>query len=209
MVNGNLYISSPNNAFAIDARTGKEIWHYFWRTQGGLTIGNRGVGMWGNYVFFDTPDQHLVSLDAATGKERWNMQKTDSHQENYASTAPTVIGNHVLTAAGGDFWTPGWRNRATRRPGASMEVVCDAARGRAEASRPGPASLLQRAAAAPWQPPTYDPELNLIYVGTGNPQPVMIGQPSWRQLVDVLNRGIEPGYRQDGLVLPGVAARHA
>jgi len=177
MVNGVLYISSPNNAFAIDARTGKEIWHYFWRTQGGLTIGNRGVGMWGNYVFFDTPDQHLVSLDAATGKERWNMQKTDSRQENYASTAPTVIGNHVLTAAGGDFLdVPGWLESRDPQTGALQWKWFATPRAGEPGIETWPSVFAaERGGGSPWQPPTYDPELNLIYVGTGNPQPVMIG----------------------------------
>src|ERR1051326_8005531 len=56
MVNGILYFSMPDHAWAVDARTGQEIWHYFWRTQGGIHIGNRGVGMYRNWLFFETPD---------------------------------------------------------------------------------------------------------------------------------------------------------
>ena len=177
MVNGVLYLSTPNQAFAVDARTGKEIWHYFWKTQGGLTIGNRGVGLWGNYVFFDTPDQYLVSLDAATGKERWHKQKADVKWENYASTAPTVIGNHVLTAAGGDFRdVPGWLESRDPESGDLQWKWFATPR----AGEPGIETwpnvyAAERGGGSPWQPPTYDPELNLIYVGTGNPQPVMIG----------------------------------
>jgi len=47
-VNGVLYVSTPDNAWAIDARDGREMWHYFWKTRGGTHIGNRGLGMWGN-----------------------------------------------------------------------------------------------------------------------------------------------------------------
>ena len=71
-VNGILYCTTPDNAWAVDARDGHEIWHYFWKTKGGTHIGNRGMGMWNNYLFMETPDNYLVSLDARTGKERWH-----------------------------------------------------------------------------------------------------------------------------------------
>ena len=107
------------------------MWHYYWKSLGGSTIGNRGLGMWGNYLFLDTPDQHLVSLDAATGKERWNQQKADYRGDLYATTAPTVIGNHVFTPAGGDYTdVPGLaRVEGSGNRRAAVEVVRDAARG--------------------------------------------------------------------------------
>lgn len=71
-VDGTLYFTTPDNAWAVDARDGHELWHYFWKTKGGTHIGNRGVGMWNNYLFMETPDDYLVSLDAKTGKERWH-----------------------------------------------------------------------------------------------------------------------------------------
>ncbi len=76
-VNGVLYVTSPDNAWALDARDGHELWHYFWKTRGGTHIGNRGVGMWHNYLYFETPDDYLVSLDARTGKERWHVVIAD------------------------------------------------------------------------------------------------------------------------------------
>ena len=77
MVNGILYFSTPDNAWAVDARSGREIWHYTWKTRGGVHIGNRGMGMYGNWLFFETPDNYLVSLDARTGKERWHKEIAD------------------------------------------------------------------------------------------------------------------------------------
>src|SRR5262249_390356 len=53
--NGVLYVTTPDNTWALDARDGHELWHYFWKTRGGTHIGNRGVGLWGNYLFFVTP----------------------------------------------------------------------------------------------------------------------------------------------------------
>ena len=52
----------------------KEMTGYFWKTRGGTHIGNRGAAIWNNYLFFETPDNYLVSLDARTGKERWNVE---------------------------------------------------------------------------------------------------------------------------------------
>jgi alcohol dehydrogenase (cytochrome c) len=76
-VNGVLYMSAPDNAWAMDARDGTVLWHYFWRTKGGTHIGNRGMAMSGDWLFFETPDDYLVSLDARTGKERWHKAISD------------------------------------------------------------------------------------------------------------------------------------
>ena len=73
-VNGVLYVTSPDNVWALDAHDGHELWHYFWKTKGGTHIGNRGAAMWGNYLYFVTPDDYFVSLDARTGKERWHKE---------------------------------------------------------------------------------------------------------------------------------------
>ena len=52
MVNGVLYFTMPDNVWAVDARSGRQLWHYFWKTRGGIHIGNRGVGMYGNWLYF-------------------------------------------------------------------------------------------------------------------------------------------------------------
>ena len=105
-VNGILYFTTPDNAWAVDARDGREIWHYFWKTRGGTHIGNRGVGMWGNYLFFETPDDYLVSLNARTGQERWHKVIASFAQEYFSTMAPIVIGNHVLVGTGNDLDAP-------------------------------------------------------------------------------------------------------
>src|SRR5690242_21939038 len=62
LVNDVLYFTSPNNVWAADVRTGRELWHYEYPPNTGSTIGNRGLGMYENWLFFETPDSHLVSL---------------------------------------------------------------------------------------------------------------------------------------------------
>ena len=83
VVNGIAYISVPDHVWAVDARTGREIWHFEWKGKGGNHIGNRGVGMYENWLFVEMPDSQLVSLDASTGKERWNVQ--------IANTTPQTV----------------------------------------------------------------------------------------------------------------------
>jgi alcohol dehydrogenase (cytochrome c) len=56
MVNGVLYFTIPDHVFALDARTGLELWHYDWQDKGGHLIGNRGVGMYGSWLYFLAPD---------------------------------------------------------------------------------------------------------------------------------------------------------
>ena len=74
MVNGVLYFSSPDHVWAVDARTGREQWHYFWKTRGGIHIGNRGVGMYGNWIYFLTPDNYFVSLEGLL----WTLRRRSS-----------------------------------------------------------------------------------------------------------------------------------
>src|SRR5207237_3042756 len=93
MVNGILYFSAPNHVWAADARTGRELWHYQYPPSSGSTIGNRGVGMYGNWLFFETPDSNLVSLDARTGKERWKVQIADPKLDYTSTVPPAVTGN--------------------------------------------------------------------------------------------------------------------
>ena len=107
-VNGVLYVTAPDNVWAIDARDGRELWRYFWKTSGGTHIGNRGAAMWHNYLFFETPDNYLVSLDARTGKERWHVEIADFDQQYFSTMAPIVIGDHVLVGTGNDLDAPGF-----------------------------------------------------------------------------------------------------
>jgi alcohol dehydrogenase (cytochrome c) len=108
MVNDVLYASAPDNVWALDARDGRELWHYVWRTRGGTHIGNRGVAIWNNYLYFETPDNYLVSLDAKTGKERWHVEIADFDEQYFSTPAPIIVGNHVLVGTGNDLDMPGF-----------------------------------------------------------------------------------------------------
>jgi alcohol dehydrogenase (cytochrome c) len=172
-VNGVLYVSTPDNAWALDARDGHELWHYFWKTRGGTHIGNRGLGMYGNWLFMETPDDYLVSLDARTGKERWHKTIASFEQQYFSTAAPIVVGNHVLVGTGDDLDEPGvlqafdpetgdvqWKYYAVPMtagdPALKTWKNLDAA---------------QHGGGQMWVPGSYDPESHLYIIGTGNPSP--------------------------------------
>ena len=114
----------PDNAWALDARDGRELWHYYWKTRGGTHIANRGLGMWNDYLYMETPDNYLVSLEAKTGKERWHKVIADFNQQYFSTTAPIVVGNHVIVGTGNDLDSPGFLqsfDRGDRR--AAVEVL--------------------------------------------------------------------------------------
>src|SRR5258708_29675827 len=100
------YSTSP--LLAIDARTGRQLWHFKWKTTGGIHIGNRGVGIYGDWLFFETPDDFLSSLDKNTGKLRWSVEIADVKQQYFATPAPLIIGNHVIVGVGGDSLDVPW-----------------------------------------------------------------------------------------------------
>lgn len=176
MVDGVLYLTVPNHTWAVDARTGQELWHYFWQGRG--VIGNRGVGMYGKWLYFETGDNSIVSLDAATGKERWHQRLAPEGASNFSTSAPVVIGNHVILGAGGDSGrNSDWVEAVDPETGELQWkwIVTPAAGQPGIDTWPSPeASAL--GAGGPWQPPTYDPELNLMYVTTGNPTPTYNGR---------------------------------
>ena len=78
LVDGILYFTVPDNIWAVDARSGHQIWHYTYPPNKGLHIGHRGVAMYKGYLFFLTPDAHLVSLNAKDGTVRWTVEVADN-----------------------------------------------------------------------------------------------------------------------------------
>src|SRR5581483_1770629 len=194
MVEGVIYISNPDNAYALDARTGKEIWHYFWKTKGGNHIGNRGMAMYGNWLYFETPDDYIVSLEAATGKERWHKMIADVKAAYFSTPAPLVVGNHLIVGMGGDALdVPAWlESRDLETGDIQWKWYCTPRPGQPGAETWPDAFSMERGGGMPWQTPTYDPALNLLYVPTGNPQPVLIGDSRtgddlWTESIVALN----------------------
>ncbi len=176
MVNGVLYVTLPDHVWAVDARTGREIWHFAWPSTGGIHIGNRGVAIAGDWLYFETPDCHLVSLNVKDGTERWRQKICDLDLFYYGSVAPVIVKNMVIAGVSGDDLDfPGYvqaHDLATGEMQWKWYVVPQ------KMGEPGSETwpnedAMKHGGGMTWQPVTYDPELNHIYVSTGNPQPVI------------------------------------
>ncbi|HXE10824.1 MAG TPA: acido-empty-quinoprotein group A [Bryobacteraceae bacterium] len=178
VVNGILYFTVPDHAWAIDARTGRELWHYKWESQGGIHIGNRGVAIYGNWLYFETPDNHLISLEARTGKFRWSVPIADLAQEYFSTPAPLVVGNHIIVGVGGDSLDdPGYLEARDPETGSVQWHWNSEPRPGEPGAETWPSEeSMTHGGGMTWIPGTYDPELHLLYWGTGNPNPVHAGQ---------------------------------
>ncbi len=177
--NGVMYFTIPDHVFALNARTGEEIWHYDWQDQGGHLVGNRGVGMYRDWLYFLGPDGWFISLNANTGKERWRKKVADEKMQYFTTMSPLVVKDHIIVGVGGDAMDVQgylesrdpetgelqWRWYSTPQklgdPGSETWPNKDA---------------MTHGGGMTWLPGTFDPELNLLYWGTGNANPVFAGQ---------------------------------
>ena len=182
-VNGILFVTSANDAFALDARMGRTIWHYSRPVTEGLIDDasqhhNRGVGVWHSKVFLETDNAHLLCLDARSGHLLWDVAYAEGNKNYGATSAPLVVKDKVIVGtSGGDDGVRGfvaafdaetgkeaWRTWTIPGPGEF-------------GSESWPGDLYLRGGATTWMPGTYDPELNTIYWGTSNAAPDFDGAP--------------------------------
>jgi len=178
LVNGVLYLTIPDHLWALDARTGKELWHYEWVDHGGHLIGQRGVGIWKTTVFILTPDNWLVALDANSGKELWRKNYADARKQYFSTSAPLIVKNHVIVGVGGDAMDmPGFLDSFDPLTGDLQWTWWSTPRAGDPALKTWPnATASDHGGGMTWMPGTYDPALNLLYWPTGNTNPVFAGQ---------------------------------
>jgi alcohol dehydrogenase (cytochrome c) len=178
LVDGKLYITIPDHLWALHARTGREVWHYDWVDHGGHLVGQRGVGIWRTTVFFQTPDNWLIALDANTGHELWRRHYADAREQYFSTSAPLVIKNHVIVGVGGDAMDmPGFLDSFDPATGKLQWTWWSTPRKGDPALKTWPnVTASDHGGGMTWMPGTYDPELNLLYWPTGNTNPVFAGQ---------------------------------
>ena len=176
-IGGVLYFTTPNHVYAVDARTARELWHYtFSRSRGGIQIGNRGVAMLGSTVYFVTTDCNLVALDIKTGAEKWAKEFCSLEMMYYGSIAPVVVKDKlILGPSGDDLDVPAYLEARSPENGDLIWrwYVTPQKEGDPGLDTWPNLDMAKHGGGMTWQPITYDPELNLIYVTTGNPQPVV------------------------------------
>jgi alcohol dehydrogenase (cytochrome c) len=172
-VDGVIYASTPDNVYAIDARDGTLLWHYYWKTRGGTSLQTRGLGMWHNYIYFELHDDWVVCLDAKTGKEVWKHEIAPFEQQYFSSNAPMVIGDHVLVGTGNDLDAPAFLKSLDPRTGALQWILYSTPQNPGDPGLETWPSLdaARHGNGATWIPGSYDPETHLYLYGTGNPTP--------------------------------------
>ena len=172
-----LYVTAPDHVWALDVRTGDEIWHYFWKTRGSIHIGNRGAAIWRNALFFETPDNYLVSLDRRTGEERWHVEIAGFEEQYFSTMAPIVVGDHVLVGTGNDLDAPGFLQSFDPETGDRQWIFYTVPM---TLDSPGidtwpSLDAARHGGGQVWVPGVYDPETNYYIFGTGNPTPGYTG----------------------------------
>jgi alcohol dehydrogenase (cytochrome c) len=167
LVDGILYFTVPDNIWAIDARSSHQIWHYAYPPNKGNLIGQRGVGMYKGYLFFLSPDCHLVSLNAKDGSVRWIVSVADNAKGYWTTMAPLVVGDHVMIGVSGDLDNLTGYIRAIDPETGATQWQWNAT--------PPEGTPNQTTGGMTWMTGTYDPELRLMFWGTGNPTPVLNG----------------------------------
>jgi alcohol dehydrogenase (cytochrome c) len=181
VIRGIMYVTSSNDAFALDARTGRVLWHYQRPVSSGLLDDaaahkNRGVAVWQDFVYMETDDAHLLCLDARSGGLRWEVEYADKTKHYGATSAPLVVNGAVIVGtSGGDSGVRGFL--------AAYDAVTGKLRwhlwtipGPGEfgsSSWPGDSYL--HGGATTWMPGTYDPELDTLYWTTSNAAPDFVG----------------------------------
>lgn len=165
LFDGVLYFTVPENIWAVDARSGHMLWHYHKATALGLHIGHRGVGMYKGWLYYLSTDGHLVSLNAKDGTVRWEVVIADATKGYWTTMAPLVVGNHVIVGVSGDFDNLAGYLQSIDPETGKLQWQWD--------STPPAGTPNSTTGGMTWMTGTYDPELNLIFWGTGNPTPVL------------------------------------
>jgi len=175
--NGVMYVINGKWTFAIDVATGRQIWRTPVELEAGITRAafNRGAAtIYNGKVFRVTIDNHVLALDMKTGKQLWNQKFADAKDGYYATGGP-IVANGVLISgvAGGesttrgflDGWDPDtgkklWRRYTIPAPGEPGSETW-----------PKSGDAWKQGGGPTWRSGSYDPQLDLVYWGTGNAEP--------------------------------------
>ncbi len=178
VVNGIMYLTEPpSTATALDVRTGRPLWTYTPKIPADvIVIGsppvNRGVAVLDDLVFFGTVNCHLIALDAKTGIVRWDTTVDDNKKGYYITAAPLAIDGRIIVGISGaetgirgflDAYDPKtgkrlWRTYTVPGPGEPGRETWGG-------------DSWQHGGGSTWVTGSYDPDLHLLYWGTGNPGP--------------------------------------
>ena len=177
VADGVMYITEPpSNVSALDLRTGRRLWNYNRRIPEDVRVCcgqvNRGVAILGDLVFVGTVDAYLVALDSKTGIKRWETKVAEYKTGHGITVAPLAVKDKVVIGiAGGEYGIRGFLDAYDAKTG-KRAWRCWTVPGPGEPGNETWGGDSWKTGGAPtWVTGAYDPDLNLIYWGTGNPGP--------------------------------------
>lgn len=181
VVGGLMYVTVANECWALDAGTGREIWHFQRpRTRGlvGNASGgiNRGVAIAGDRLFMVTDHAHIIALNRYTGDPVWDTEMADWHQNYNATSAPLVVGDLVVSGtAGGDEGARGFVAAFDQSSGKEVWRFWTVPRPGEPGSETWKGGEIEHPASATWMTGSYDPTAGIVYWAAGNPGNDLVG----------------------------------
>lgn len=178
VANGVMYATAgPTSISALDVKTGKPIWEWTRPIAPSvLNLGfprvNRGIGLSGDTVYVGTLDGYLIALDARAGIERWSVHVGDNSTGHAITSAPLVAdGKVIVGVSGGEAGIRGFLDAYDARTGKQVWRFWTVPSPGEAGSDTWPGDSWVHGGGATWLTGSYDPELKLLYWGTGNPGP--------------------------------------
>ena len=175
---GVMYVTTFNSTVALDPITGKQLWKQEIELPQDVFkyaccgILNRGAAIYDGKLYRATLDSHVIALDAKTGKQLWKMKAAD-YQDGHAMTSAPLIANGVVITgiAGGEYGTRGFIDGWDPATGKHLWKFYTTAGPGQKGGDTWPGDTASKGGAPTWLTGAYDPELDLIYWGTGNAGP--------------------------------------
>ena len=174
---GVMYLTvPPNEAFAVDAETGRGLWHYVRELPPKIIACcgevNRGLAMHGDKLFMATLDAHVIALDRKTGRELWDTEMIDYTQGYSGTHAPLVVKDMVIVGtAGAEYGIRGFVDAFDIETGERKWRFYTIPGEGEPGNETWGGDSWKSGGGSVWITPSYDPKLDLIYIGTGNPGP--------------------------------------
>src|ERR1700722_886502 len=174
VVDGVMYVTQPNEIYALDSRSGRLIWQYHHAlTKAPDREGpNRGVAVFEDKVYFNTTDSFLIALNAASGNVLWQEKIAEASEGYHSSVAPLVVkGKVIVGVIYGDRGLNGFLVAFDARTGQRLWQFNSIPKPGEPGAETWPGDSWKHAGGATWLTGSYDPDLNVLYWAIGNPSP--------------------------------------
>jgi alcohol dehydrogenase (cytochrome c) len=177
VVDGVMYVTRPpNDVFALDAETGRPFWSYVRSLPKKINVCcgqvNRGLAMLGNRLYMGTVDAHLVALDAKTGAVIWDVEVADRTKGYSVTVAPLAVRDKIIVGiAGGEYGIRGFVDAYDAATGRRVWRFHTVPAPGEPGSKTWKGDSWKTGGGSTWVTGSYDPQLNLVYWGTGNASP--------------------------------------